>query len=150
MGIETMFLISAGMQVASGLMQYSQQKKADKQAKQRANAEASLMEQDAARAALEEKRDAEKMRKLQRMTYLKSGVDLEGSPLLVMEETRVKGEENAANVSSGAKARANLVRQEGSIKRASLINTGLDVGKGLAGSYNDYSLLKSQMGAPKK
>lgn len=147
MGLDpvSMFVISAATQVASGLMQYSQQKKADKQAKQAANAEADIMEADAARAAQAEIADAEKTRRLQRMTYLKSGVDLEGSPLLVMEETRTKGAENAANVTASAKAKADLIRRQGSIKRASLINTGLDIAKGVTGSYNDYSVLKKQL-----
>lgn len=156
MGLETVFLISAGMQVASGLMQYQQQKKADKAEKRAyqeslriAAEQAELDRKDAERAAQAELEEAQKSEKLQRMLYLKSGVSLEGSPLLVMEETRSKGAENAKNIREGQAARANLamrsVAANKPVSRASLVNTAMDVGKGLAGSYNDYSLLKKQL-----
>lgn len=146
MGIETMFLISAGLSVAQGFMQYREQKKADKAARQRSEAEARLMEQDAERAALEEKRLAEKERRRQKMAFLKSGVTLEGSPLLVMEETRRKGEENVKNVRDSAKARANLVRQEGSVSRANLFGTALDTASSVTNSYSNMQLMKKQLG----
>lgn len=156
MGLETMFLISAGMQVASGFMQYSQQKKADKAEKRAyeeslriANEQAALDKKDAERAAQAELEDAQKHEKLQKMLYLKSGVDLTGSPLLVMEETRNKGKENAKNIMDSQAARSNLAIQSVAankpVKRASLVNTALDVGTGLSSSYNDYSLLKKQL-----
>ena len=56
MGIETMFLISAGMQIASGFMQYREQKKADK-ASQRAYEESVRIAQEQARL---DKQDAER------------------------------------------------------------------------------------------
>lgn len=146
MGIETMFLISAAMSVASGFMEYREQKKADKQAKRRSEAEAALMEQDAERAALEERRMADKERRKQKMAFLKSGVLLEGSPLLVMEETRRKGEENARNVTGSAKARANLVREEGAVSRANLFGTALDTASSVTNSYSNMQLMKKQLG----
>lgn len=156
MGIETMFLVSAGLQVASGFMQYSQQKKADKAEKRAyeeslriAREQGELDKQDAERAAREELAEADRARKLQKMAYLKSGVDLTGSPLLVMEETRSKGEENAKNIRDSQKARSNLAYQSVAankpVSRASLVNTALDVGAGIAGGYNDYSVLKKQL-----
>ena len=156
MGLETMFLISAGMQVASGFMQYSQQKKADKAQKRAyeesiriAQEQAALDKKDAERAAQLELEESERTRKIQKMAYLKSGVDLSGSPLLVMEETREKGKENAKNVIDMQKARANLQIQAAQankpVSRANLLNTALDVGTGIAGGYNDYSLLKKQL-----
>lgn len=156
MGLETMFLISAGMQVASGFMQYSQQKKADKAEKRAyeeslriAREQADLDRKDAERAAQAELEESERTRKLQKMMYLKSGVDLTGSPLLVMEETRAKGAENAKNVLDSQKARSNLAIQSVAankpVKRASLVNTAMDVGTGLTSSYSDYSLLKKQL-----
>lgn len=153
----TMFIVSTGMQVASGFMQYSEQKKADK-ANQRAYEESvriakeqsEIDKKDAERAAQLELEEADRAKKLQKMMYLKSGVDIQGSPLLVMEETREKGKENAKNVLDSQAARSNLQVQSAMAKRpvsrASLINTALDVGQGVAGGYNDYSLLKKQLG----
>lgn len=157
MGIETMFLISAGLQVASGFMQYREQKKADK-ANQRAYQEsvriaqeqARLDKEDAERAAQAELEAADKARSKQKMLFLKSGVMLEGSPLLVMEETRQKGEENAKNVRDSAAARANLAvrsaQANAPVSRANLFGTVVDTASGVAGSYSNMQLLKKQLG----
>lgn len=148
MGIETMFLVSAGMQLASGFMQYSEQKKADRAAEQAAAAQARLQKEDADAAALDEQRQAQDAQRKQRMAYLTSGVDLTGSPLLVMEETRNKGDENAKNVKDRGYAQANLTYQQGSIKRANLVGTVLDTAKGIAGSYSDYKTLSMLTSKP--
>lgn len=130
------------LQGLSGIMEYQQQKQADKAEKRIAYAEAAKLQQDASIAALNEQREADRHRSLQKMLFLKSGVSLEGSPLLVMEETRQKGEENARNVRNSASASASVIRQKGSVKRASLVNTGLDVAKGVYDSYTRNQVLK--------
>jgi hypothetical protein len=145
MGIETMFIISAGLQVASGIMGYTQQKKADKAAKNAAYAEAAMMEEDAKRAALQERMESDRVRKMQKVAYLTSGVDLEGSPLLVMEETRNKGEENAKNVTESAAARASLTRQQGSVGRASLVGSLANTASGLTSTYTNYATINKQV-----
>lgn len=137
---------SMGLQALSGIMQYRQQKKADTASARAANAEAAILESDARRASQEELSLAEKARKQQVMSYLKSGVDLSGSPLLVMEETRQKGIENAKNVTDSAQRRAGLIRQQGSVKRASLVNTALDIGQGMTSTYIQSQILKKQLG----
>lgn len=145
MGIETAALVLGGLQVANGVMGYVQQKKADKAAKIAGDQQAAQAEADAARAAQEELATSEATRKQQRMAFLKSGVDLSGSPLLVMEETRNKGNENAKNTIDSANAKANLLRQQGSVGRASLIGSAADTASSVAGSYTSYSLLKKQL-----
>lgn len=156
MGIETMFLVSAGLQVASGFMQYQQEKKADK-ANQRAYQEsikiareqAALDKADTDRAAQEELDQAHKAEHLQKMLFLKSGVDLTGSPLLVMEETRKKGAENAKNVKDSGYGRADLMVRSAKankpINRASFLNTALDTANSVAGGYSDYQIMKKQI-----
>lgn len=139
-------LISGGLQAASAFMSYREQKEADKAARRQADIEARREEQDTARAALEEKRDAEKHRKLQKMMFLKSGVLLEGSPLLVMEETRQKGLENAANIMRSGKLKAQSIRQQGSIKRASLLNTGLSAATSMTDAFTQFQQLKKVTG----
>jgi len=158
MGLDpvSMFVISAATQVASGFMQYKEQKKADKAEKRAyeeslsiAAEQSALDKADADRAAQLEIDEAEKTRKIQKMQYLKSGVDLVGSPLLVMEETRRKGEENAKNIRDSQSARSNLYMRSAAankpVSRASLTSTIAEVGAGVAGSYNDMSLLKKQL-----
>lgn len=145
MGIETIALVTGGLQLASGVMQYTQQKKADKAAKQAADAQAAQAEADAARAAQEELATAEATRKQQRLAFLKSGVDLSGSPLLVMEETRNKGNENAKNTIDSASARAKSLREQGAVGRASLIGTLSETASNVAGTYTNYQLMKKQI-----
>lgn len=147
MGIDpiSMLVISAGLQVAGGFMQYSQQKKADKAAKNAAFEEARLAEEDANRAALQEKIEADKTRKIQKMAYLSSGVDLSGSPLLVMEETRNQGNENAKNIKDSGYARADLTRKQGSVGRASLVGSVVNTASGLANTYTNYQTVNKQV-----
>lgn len=145
MGIETIALVAGGLQVAQGVAGYVQQKKADSAARRAANAEAAIMEQDAQRAALQEKIEADKVRQQQRVAFLTSGVDLSGSPLLLMEETRNKGNENAKNVTDSASARASLVRQQGSVKRASLIGSAINTGANVANTYMNYKTVNRQI-----
>lgn len=151
-----MFLISAGMQVVSGISGYMEQKKADKAEKRAyeeslriANEQAALDKADADRAAQEELAESDKARKMQQMLFLKSGVDLTGSPLLVMEETRAKGAENAKNIRDSQAARSNLAIQSAAanrpVSRASLTRSIAETGSNVAGSYTDYSLLKKQL-----
>lgn len=151
MGVDpvSMALIaSVGSSIIGGISQYSQQKKADKAARQEAEIQAQLTEADAKRAAQQELATADATRKQQRMAFLKSGVDLAGSPLLVMEQTRDKGIENAKNVTESAQTRADLMRRQGSQGRASLTGTLTGITSSVAGSYASYSnnqLLKKQI-----
>ena len=84
------------------------------------------------------------------MLFLKSGVMLEGSPLLVMEETRRKGEENAKNVRESGAARANLAvrsaQANAPVSRANLFGSVVDTASGVASSYSNMQLLKKQLG----
>lgn len=138
----------AGIQVVSGFSQYSEQKKADRAARDAANQQAQLTEADAAVAADKELMAAESARKSQLMAYLSSGVTLAGSPLLVMEDTRAKGKENAKNINDSAKAKADLLRQQGSVGRASLLGTVADTGANLMGTYSSYSAINKNTSIP--
>jgi glutaredoxin len=86
--------------------------------------QAALAESDAAAAAREtqrvtsktvdaEKKNIEKTQRQQQIAYLKSGVTLEGSPLLVMEETRRLGAENIAEIEAAGKAQSEAQLAEG-------------------------------------
>lgn len=142
MGVSTLLTVaSIGSQLAQGFSQYREEKKADQLARQRAESEAKLLEQDARRAAKEEREIADDTRRRQKVAFLSSGVLLEGSPLLVMEETRKKGEENARNTIRNAKSRADLVRQ-GAVSRANLFGTAASTAGNIFGSYSNYQQLK--------
>ena len=118
-----------------------------------AREEAAFMQQDAARAAQEEQRLASNTASDQKVAYLKSGVDLSGSPLLVMEETRAKGAENAGNIIQGANRRARaLVNASayGQVRYANPFESAFDLGKGLMTTNTAYQdLLKETTKTPK-
>ncbi len=148
-----MFFLQAGTSLASSFMEYSQQKKADKAERRAydesvdiARKQARLDRADADEAARAELEESQRHEKLQRMMYLKSGVDLSASPLLVMEETRNKGEYNAKNVRQSGYNRADLAVQSAvarkPISRASLTTSLAQAGAGAAKAFNDYSVLK--------
>lgn len=133
MGLETALLTAQiGATIGGGFLEYREQKKADKAAKRAAIEEAELLEEDKAREALEERRIAEKARKKQKLAFLKSGVVIDDSPLLILEETRARGIESAKAIEEGGKRRAELIRR-GAVGRASLLGTTLGVVSGVAG-----------------
>lgn len=97
-------LFSAGAQMYSGY-----------QAQKASNAEAKLQQQQALLADLEARREADKVeaeadtfRRRQKMAYLKSGVAIEGSPLLILDETSAKAQEEADAIRDRGRAQYNL------------------------------------------
>lgn len=123
--------ISTGLSIFSGLSSIAggmqQQAEAGYQAElaaQQAESRAIELERQAAREALLAQEDADETRKRQKVAYLASGVTLEGSPLLVMEETRTRGAENVAEITASGKAAASSARAEGRIQSTQLKATG--------------------------
>lgn len=100
-------VVSAGASIVSGRQQ---KKAADKQA--------AIMERESKEKAESEKAEAERVRKLQKVAFLSSGVTLEGSPLLVMEETSAQGRTNAQRTVRAGADQASVTRQQG---RAALV-----------------------------
>lgn len=81
--------------------------------KEAAEKEAALLEEEGRRAARRHKENTEDFRRSQRMEFLKSGVTIKGSPLLVLEETREKGLEDAEDMIRKSKSDAEVVRAGG-------------------------------------
>jgi len=130
---------------ATTFMAYQQEKAADAARRREGMIQARLAEQDAARAALEERRVATAHEKLQKQMFLKSGVMLADSPLLVMEETRQKGIENAQNTLRTGRSRADLYRQQGSITKAALLPTALSAIGDVTSGYTNYLQLQKAL-----
>lgn len=116
--------LSAVSSIAGGV---SAQREAGRQAVT-AQAQVNLQAEETARAGAREAAfvgmEAESVRRRQKLAYLKSGVDLEGSPLLMMEATRRNGLDNVEQVlsSSGQTAGAQVV--EGRAKATQLKSSG--------------------------
>jgi hypothetical protein len=122
----TTYLAIAAAVAAAGAATYS----ADAQRRagnQQADYNAAVAEEDAkaakAKAEYDEKAHRENVRKIlatQRALYGKSGVSMEGSPLLVMEDTQKQGELDALAIRYGgdvasarSRSEANLARMTG-------------------------------------
>ena len=101
------------LQAVSAVKGFVDERKAAK-AQKRANAaamaaseeEARLAREDAEFAATQERKEAARLRGQQIALFLKSGVTLDGSPLLTTNETRDQGERNAQNTIDNAESRA--------------------------------------------
>lgn len=109
-----------------------QTKKANAAMMKAAQTEAALAKADAAQKADAYRRDAMRARATQIATYLKSGVTLDGSPMLIANETTDQGNRNAQNTITNANysAKAMIQRAQGSqqsIKKADIWGTAFSV-----------------------
>jgi len=105
MGLETAVIlkgISTAASIVSGIQQFSQANKQSKRAQEEAEARA----REEARANIE-------FEGRQKLAFLKSGVSLEGSPLLVLADTRERGQQNIQNIIDSGEARASAIRGAG-------------------------------------
>ncbi len=105
--------------------------KANQSIMQAAQAEADLAKLDAAQRADAARRDATRVRAQQITAYLKSGITLDGSPMLVANETQDQGNLNAKNILTNAdySARATMLRAEANkraVKKADIWGTAFD------------------------
>lgn len=132
----------AGMQTAASINQRTEEFKAqleadtkanilaieaDADAKIAADIEANALMDDAIAAAQQERILAISAESTQRMAYRKSGVLLEGSPLVVLDQTWQKGQENSRNILSSAARQAEVIRKRGEIKTPMINRTSLSV-----------------------
>lgn len=120
--------IFSGLSAASSLFGgVSAQKEAARQSAT-AQAEANLRAEETGRAGVREAQavgmEAESVRRRQKLAYLKSGVDLEGSPLLMMEATRRAGLDNAQETLNASTSAAGAQIQEGRARATSLKASG--------------------------
>lgn len=146
MGIDpvTLAIASAAFQGFSAIRSYQQQNKASKNAMRAAEEEGRILREDASKRALAEKQDAARVRAQQIAAYMKSGVTLDGSPLLVSSETTEQGERNAANVMSNAESQASLLRNRAkSVQRGDFFGTAASA---LGSASNAYSAYDNRYG----
>jgi len=117
MGLGTIATIAtiagAGMQVAGGMRSQQEAGVQSALARQQAAERAAETERLTTREVELERRDIKDVRERQKLMFLKSGVTLEGSPLLKLEETRQRGQENIEEIEKAGEARARGQIQEG-------------------------------------
>jgi len=97
-----------------------------------------------------EKQQVKDVERRQKLAYLASGVSLEGSPLLIMEETRRKGAENVDEIYRGGAAAYGATMQEGRNQASTLKAQGRQAFMGgigdAMGSFSkiDYSVFSKK------
>lgn len=127
----TLGALSTGLSIFSGLssiaggqQSYQESGYQSELALQQAESRAIEQERVSFREAKLEQEHADDFRKRQKVSFLASGVDLSGSPLLVMEETRRKGAENVNEILQSGSAAANSARAEGRVQASQLQSSG--------------------------
>lgn len=111
MGIETALLaavvVSAGASIAGGVA-------ADKASKKEANAlndQAGIAENESQAEARRRATEVRQFQRKQKLAFLKNGVTLEGSPLLILDETIASGQEEVDSIVRRGSAQAKFLRE---------------------------------------
>lgn len=132
--------ISGGLQVLGGFQEQQAAREQASLATQQAYAQAGETGRVTAKEAFMAKEDAESARRQQKLAFLKSGVTLEGSPLLLMEETRQKGLQNVEEIMKAGSASFASSIAEGRLRANQYKTAGRkSFAEGLMGAYQTYS-----------
>lgn len=91
-----LFAVAAVAAIASGVMQ---NQAAQKQAKL-IREQGDIQKQEALRAAGQQREATRKFQERQILAFTKNGIQIQGSPLLLLNETMTKGNEEAAAIES--------------------------------------------------
>ncbi len=132
--------VGTGLSVVSGFQQMQAGKEA---AQQQYETTANQVRENARlteREAQQELKAADQARRQQKIAYLSSGVSLSGSPLLVMEETRRRGIENAAEVQASGRAANKAAATEGRMQARNYYTSGRNAFLGsVAQGFSNYA-----------
>jgi hypothetical protein len=151
MGIETILMAASAVSAVSSVVGGIQGMSEGKNQANIAMAQAEARGAESARVAEREARltqeDAIATERRQKLAYMASGVTLEGSPLLVMEETRRKGQENVDEILRAGQASSAAALAEGRLQADAAKSAGrqsfISGLTGAAGTgFNAYSALK--------
>lgn len=133
-------LVSTGASIVQGMQAQSAAKSQAALAREQAFAQAAETGRVAGKQAFEEQQEADRIRARQKVLFLKGGVDLEGSPLLVMEETRRTGEENAEEIIQAGASRGAAQITAGEQTALSLESRGRQAfTSGLTSGFNTFT-----------
>jgi vacuolar-type H+-ATPase subunit H len=132
MGIGALSAVASGVQVAGSLYSGYEQNQSAKKTARELKAEADYLAQ-------QKREETEGVVQKQKMSYIKSGIELTpDSPLLMLADTRRKGYEEARRIQDRGYKQARNIRNQG---RQALIGSVFNAtGSGLQGyaSYKSY------------
>ncbi|WP_085905910.1 hypothetical protein [Kiloniella majae] len=105
---------------------------------------AKLIRQQSEREADLKRRQTRRLVGQQRANFAAAGIQIEGSPALLIEETEQLGEEEAQNILQYGNAQAKAYKSQGT---NALIGSGLSAGAGLLGGFAQNQLFNSKLKA---
>lgn len=124
-GIGTGLSIFSGLSsLVGGAQQYGAAGDQAELAYQQAESRAVEQERVTSREARLEQEKNEDIRRRQKVAFLASGVELSGSPLLVLEETRRTGAENVNEILKAGEAGASATRSQGGLTKTQIKGSG--------------------------
>lgn len=142
MSVGPLIALAAGASVVQGVMGYQ----AARDEARLINQQGILEQQEAQEEAQRKANEVRKFAARQKLAFLKNGVRLEGSPLLVVDETLTEGQKEVDAITRRGNALRTLRAQEAQITknrgRAALIG-GLGQAAGLGYSYYNKSPLST-------
>lgn len=118
-------LAIAGLQVAKAVGDYNQSKSQARQIREQSKQAAKARAQEIRALAAE-----------QRASYLASGLELEGTPMSVINDTYNTGLEDITAIGTSAKTQMKNTLRQG---RSSLLGGFASAGVSLYGAYNEYN-----------
>lgn len=131
--------IGALSSIASGIAQVGATREEARYQEQQAR----LLQAEADREARQKAREVSDFQSLQAHRYASSGITLQGTPLIVMEETRRKGQEEVDAIIARGKAQSELMRakakQTRSAGRNAMFGSFLS---GIGGGFEAYLMGK--------
>lgn len=143
MGVMTaLAAVAATAAVAGGIQGHREGEKQADRAEAQAAARAAETKRVTERQTTLEQRDIAKTLDRQKLAFLASGVTLEGSPLLVMEETRRRGAENIEEIQKAGAAGSAAQLEEGrAVAEAAKTSGRQALIRGIAGGAGSLSRL---------
>lgn len=121
MGLEAALAV---FQVVGGIQAQRESNKQAANVRAEAARQSRLAREEAERQARAEARENIELEKRQKLSFLKSGVALEGSPLLLMSETRREGQENVGNILESGRTRQESILRSGQLQSDQLRSSG--------------------------
>ena len=106
-------VISVAAKIGAGI----QENNAAKAEAKLQEAQGALAQEEAVAEAQRVANDRRKFRKKQKVAFLKNGINLAGSPLLVIEETRRESQAEVDSIVRRGRAQANLAFQQAALTR---------------------------------
>lgn len=122
-----MGVLGLGMNVAGGAMQ-------GQAARRQYDEQATIVEQDSLREIERIKIEGEEFREHQTLAFLKSGVEIDGSPLMVLKESAKRQGEAVGEVRRSTMQQARALRNQGRAAQRQALFSGL--GSGVGGIMN--------------